>query len=899
MSLSPGTTLAQYEIIAPLGAGGMGEVWRARDTRLDREVAIKVLPEEFFEDKERETRFEREAKTLAAVNHPNIAAVFSFEEISGRFFLVQELLEGESLRATMSRGALPLKKALDVAIQVAEGLAAAHGKGIVHRDVKPENVFLAKDGHVKLLDFGLARHDVSRRDAADTRAPTLAAVSQKGVVLGTVAYMSPEQARGEAVDYRSDQFSLGTVLYEMLTGKRPFEGASPTETMAAIIREEPEPLTSLDPKLPAQVGWLVQRLLSKDPEERYASTKDLARELQSLRTHLSEAVSAPGIRPSEARPLRRRIPLWSLGAVTAVAVAIGLFVGTRFLRRGLSSAPFLSLTLSFPTDAAPVAGMANPLALSPDGRTLVYVGLRGDKQHLFVRPLDRDEIRPLAGTDDAVEPFFSPDGQWVGYFGEGKLKKVALAGGSPVTLCEAPDERGGSWGADGTIVFGPSPSAGLWRIPASGGEPKLLLAGDPGKGERPLSPQILPDGENVLFQRARAGEKSQAGVLSLRTGKERIVLEDVYSLLYLPTGHLLFARKGVLYAAPFSLQRLVTTGPPVPLIEDVFTERKWRGGANLAWSREGTLVYIPYRVPRRTLVWVDRKGAADPLPFPPGGYTAVSLSPDGARMAAISVGRAEEQSLLFGDFSRRTLTRSPVEGLFWRLAWTPDGKRVAFGAMSEEERKGYRLLWQGADGDAPAEYLGTGTPLQTEGPASFSPDGSVLLVQAYNLARPDAVQETLVLPLAGERKPRPVIRTKSSVYGARFSPDGSWVAYASDEPGRYEIFVQPYPGPGPRWQISSDGGEQPRWAQSGRELFFRSGDKIMAVDVETKPTFRAKPPRPLFEGSHFISGDDTYEVAPDGRFLMIKPDPDESGPAHVKVVTNWFEEVQRRVPGAK
>ncbi len=278
----------------------------------------------------------------------------------------------------------------------------------------------------------------------------------------------------------------------------------------------------------------------------------------------------------------------------------------------------------------------------------------------------------------------------------------------------------------------------------------------------------------------------------------------------------------------------------------------------------------------------------------------MSLSSDGGRMAAISVGKAEEQSLLLGDFARRTLTRSPVEGLFWKLAWTPDGRRIAFGAMSEEERLGYRLLWQSAEGDAPAENLGTATRLQTEGPASFSPDGSVLLVQAYNLTRPDAVQQVLVLPLAGERKPRPLIRTKFSVYDARFSPDGSWVAYASDEPGRYEIFVQPYPGPGPRWQISAEGGEQPRWSHSGRELYYRNGDKIMAADVETKPTFRARPPRMLFEGKYFSSGEDSYEVSPDGtRFLMIRPDPEESGPALVKVVTNWFDEVTRRVPGAK
>ena len=353
MTLAPATRLGPYEIVAPLGSGGMGEVYRARDTKLGREVALKVLPGDFLESEEGRARFEREARALAALSHPNIAAIYSFEENSGRHLLVMELLEVDTLRQALAKGPLPLRKALDVGLQVAEGLAAAHGKGIVHRDVKPENVFLTKDGHAKLLDFGLARHDVARHDPADTRSPTLAAVSEKGVVVGTVAYMSPEQARGETVDFRSDQFSLGVVLYEMLTGKRPFGGASAAETLAAIIRDEPEPVTKLDPKLPALLGWIVQRCLSKDPAERYASTIDLAKELQSLRLHLSEAVSATDVPPGETHRLRRRVPVWALVPAVALTAALGLFFGSRFLRIGSPSAPSLSLSLSFPVDAAP------------------------------------------------------------------------------------------------------------------------------------------------------------------------------------------------------------------------------------------------------------------------------------------------------------------------------------------------------------------------------------------------------------------------------------------------------------------------------------------------------------------------------------------------------------------
>ncbi len=469
MGLSAGTRLGPYEIVAPLGAGGMGEVYRAKDTKLGREVALKVLPGDLLESEEGRARFEREARALAALNHPNIAAIYSFEEISGRHLLVQELLEGETLHGALAKGPLPLRKALDIGLQVAEGLAAAHGKGIVHRDVKPENVFLTKDGHAKLLDFGLARHDVTRHNPADTRSPTLAAVSEKGVVLGTVAYMSPEQARGETVDFRSDQFSLGVVLYEMLTGKRPFVRDSAAETLTAIIREEPEPVTKLDPKLPALVGWIVQRCLSKDPEERYSSTKDLGKELQNVRTHLSEAVSAADVSPGETPRLRRRVSYWAFAVVAAVAVVLGALLVIRTVRSGSPPAPFLSLALSFPLDAAPDTNNTNPLALAPDGKTLVWVGSSSGKSMLFIRRLDRDRISPIPGTDGASFPFISPDGLWVGFFAEGKLKKVSLAGGSPITLCDAPDGRGGSWGAEGTVVFVPSPTSGLWHIPTSGG----------------------------------------------------------------------------------------------------------------------------------------------------------------------------------------------------------------------------------------------------------------------------------------------------------------------------------------------------------------------------------------------------------------------------------------------
>jgi len=901
MGLSTGTKLGPYEIVAPLGAGGMGEVYRAKDPRLDRIVALKVLPEQFFENRESISRFEREAKALAAVSHPNIAVIYSFEEISGRYLLVQEFLEGETLREALTKGPLPLRKALEVGLQVAEGLAAAHGKGIVHRDVKPENIFLAKYGHAKLLDFGLARHDVARHDPADTRSPTLAAVSEKGILLGTVAYMSPEQARGEIVDFRSDQFSLGVVQYEMLTGKCPFAGASTAEMLAAIIRDEPEPVTKLDPKLPALLAWIVQRCLSKDPEERYSSTRDLVKELKSLRTHLSEAVSATEVGPAKASRLRRRVPAWMLLAVAALAVVVGLLLGTRFLKTGSPPALPVRVSLSFPLDAAPRAvGVFNPFALAPDGKTLVYAGTRS----LFVRSLDRDETKPIPGTEGAVSPFFSPDGLWVGYFAGEKLKKVPLDGSPPVTLCDfkesarLPDSSAGSWGADGTIVFMAGSFSGLRRIPASGGDARTLTTTDTAKSESHLHPQILPGGENVLFAIDAPNSRSRAAVVSLRTGTLRTVAEDAAYPRYLSTGHLVFTRGGSLFAAPFSLKRLEVSGLAVPVLDDVVTNRGFTGAASMALSTEGTLVYASKVQLQRTLGWVDRRGAAEPPAFPPGGYTDVRLSPDGTHLAAFALDKDESMALLFGDFARGMLTRSPVEGIFDGLVWAPDGRRIAVG-VAATSWSATRVHWLSADGSTPLEPLDVDTRYGEEVPSAVSPDGGVMLLSRYEYAGvgPSAtLYDIYVLPLSGERRPYPFLKTRFTEGNGSFSPDGQWVAYHSNEPGRFEVFVRPYPGPGPKWQISTEGGRLARWSKNGRELFYRNGEKMMAVDVETKPTFRAGRPRLLFEGP-FLS---SYNVdTDDKRFFMIKRDPVESGPPRVNVVLNWFAEVERRVPGAK
>jgi eukaryotic-like serine/threonine-protein kinase len=911
VSLAVGARLGPYEIVAPLGAGGMGEVYRARDTRLKREVAVKVLPSDVSSDPKALARFESEARAVAALSHPNILAIFDVGDANGTRYAVTELLDGQTLRAALARGPLGVRRILEIAEPVAQALAAAHENGIIHRDIKPENIFLTRDGHVKVLDFGLARHGPPP-SGNETGSPTVEKLTGPGVVIGTVVYMSPEQARGGIVDHRTDQFSLGIVLYEMLAGQRPFVRDSAAETLTAIIREEPEPLERAAPGTPAPIRFLVERLLTKEPEGRYDSTHDLARDLTTWKLHPSgtsgEAISAAEVDAGKASRLRRRVPAWALGAAAALAVAFGLLLGTRFRKAVPPNPSPVRLSLSFPPDAALLSTVnTNPLALSPDGKTLVYVYAIN---RLFVRSLDCEEIKPIPGTEGAVSPFFSPDGLWVGFFSEGQLKKVPLAGGPPIALCAIKETRGGktaagSWGADGTIVFNPTFFSGLQRISASGGASRPLTTVDATRFESHDFPQILPDGEHVLFQYSKGSPEAtveatvKAAVISLRTGKMRVVAEDAAYPRYLPTGHLVFTRRGSLLAAPFSLKRLEMAGLAVPMLDDLVTNRRYTNCASMAFSSEGTLVYRPRQQFQRVFVWMDRKGAVEPLPFPPGDYIDAVLSPDGGRVAAIAIEKAETTALLLGDLARGTLTRSPVEGNFVPgLAWTPDSRRLALG-FTRNFAYPEKVYLLNADGSTAPELATIDTENLEEHPSSVSPDGSVLLFTAIsNTASPgEGGSDIYVLPLSGERKPRPFLETKSDEAYARFSPDGRWVSYLSNESGRWQVFVRPFPGPGPKWQISTEARAAARWSHDGRELFYRQGDKLMAVDVETKPMFRAGRPRVLFEDLQLLA---FYGPDPRGqRFLMVKREPAELVPAHANVVLNWFDEVKRRVPGAK
>ena len=907
MSLSTGARLGPYEILSAIGAGGMGEVYKACDIRLGRDVAIKVLPAGFAADPERRHRFELEARAVSALNHPHICVLHDVGSQDGIDFLVMEYLDGQSLAQRLARRkggaeAPPLRtqEVLELGAQIADALASAHRRGIVHRDLKPANVMLTKAG-VKLLDFGLAKlrlqqvGPVAEVSALSTQGPA----TSPGAVMGTVPYMAPEQLEGKETDARTDLFAFGCVLYEMLTARRAFGGDSEASVISAIMTGEPAPLSTLQPLTPPALDRLVRRCLKKDPDDRWQTASDVAEELRGIS---QDAVATDSLRAVAPRRGRRGL-VWGFGTVAALLLGFGLVAGLKLMRFGSPPAEPLRLTLSFPVESGLYTDNINPLALSPDGKTLVYMG--ADKKGLlFVRRLDRGEVKPISGTDGSLAPFFSPDGLEVGFFANGKLKKVALAGGMPITLCDAPDNRGGSWGPDGTIVFVPTMKTGLWRIPSSGGEPSAVTTPAAGTVVRHIFPQVLPDGDHVLFSLVDPPGWTRTAVVSLRTGEQRTLLEKAVDARYVASGHLLFHRGGLVNAVPFDLKRLEVTGPPVQVLDDVVTNRHALAICEYAVSRDGTLVYVPSRQLQRTLVWVDRKGAVTQVPFPPAGYGEVALSPDGGRLAATTIDQHQTTALVVGDIARGTLSRSPAEGIAGDVAWTPDGTRLAFSFMPKAPDGAGRfgIFVQNADLSTPPERL-TGSDVQQQAPDSFSSDGRWLLVQVYNFNVPvsaNTSQDLFVLPLTGAKILRPFVQTKACEYQARFSPDGRFIAYTSYESERAEVFVRPFPGPGPMSQISTDGGWWPLWSRDGRELFYWQDDKLMVVDVETAATFRAGRPRTLFQGLFFGTEHNNYDVTPDGtRFLMIKADPAESGEKHVNVVMNWFEEVKAKMAAAK
>jgi len=897
MPLGPGAKLGPYEVLSLLGAGGMGEVYRARDTRLDRTVAIKVLPAEVAGSPDRRARFEREAHAISSLNHPHICTLHDVGQQDGVDYLVMEYVEGQSLAERLGKGPLLLEHVLRCGIEIADALDKAHRAGIVHRDLKPGNVMLTKAG-VKLLDFGLAK----LRAGAGGGHPTLSAVpteekpmTGEGAILGTIPYMAPEQLEGKEADARADLWALGTLLYEMATGRRPFEGKSQASLIAAILERQPPPISTLQPMSPPALDRLARTCLKKDPDERWQNAHDLGAELRwILESALPTEARAGG---AVTQPGRR---FWSAAASVLMGIAIGALVTWAAASRPKSSAPtghvgVARFAIGLPSvESISLRGRGRHLALSPDGRWIAFcLG----QTKLAVRPVDGLEFRSVQGTEGAYELFFSPDSQWLGYTAYGKLWKVAVGGGTPVAICDAHDTRGGAWGANGTIWFTPSARSGLWRVPAGGGAPTLATTPDAAKGEISHRwPELIPGREAILFTIKTASltsfDDAEIAVLDLASGRRETVLKGGFAARYVSTGHLVFMRAGRVMAVPFDVKQLRVTGPPVAVLDGVMADLS-AGASQFAVSADGLLVYIPGkgRFAERRLTWVDRQGRAEPIGAPARQYSAVRVSPDGKTLA-VAVDAANNNVWTY-DLARGTTTRLTFgAGNRDGPVWSPDGSRIAFGA---EHDGPWNVTWQAANGSGAEERLANSPQIQS--PGSWSPDGRSLVFMQMD---PVTKYDLWLLPLEGDRHPRVLLQTPYNEGHGRISPDGRWITWVSDESGRPEVYVGPFPRPGMKSQVSAEGGQEPVWAPDGREIFYWMGDAFMSVAVATTGSrFQASPPRRLFEGRYFRVGLDlfpvAYDVMPDGRrFVMVKDD-EEAAPTQLHVVLNWFQDLQQRL----
>jgi Tol biopolymer transport system component/tRNA A-37 threonylcarbamoyl transferase component Bud32 len=913
MAILPGRRLGPYEILSAIGVGGMGEVYKARDTRLNRIVAIKVLPAHLADRAELRERFEREARTIASLNHPHICTLYDIGHQDGIDYLVMEYLEGETLAQRLLKGALPVEQVLQYAIEIADALDKAHRKGVTHRDLKPGNVMLIKTG-TKLLDFGLAKlkQEVAPANLKLSELPTASdPLTAKGTIVGTLQYMAPEQLEGKEVDPRTDIFAFGAVVYEMATGKRAFEGKTQASVIGAIMSSDPPPMSSLQPMTPPALDRVVKRCLAKETDERWQSANDLANELKWIAEGGSQVTLAPTAAAKGIRALARRPLILSLGILLFVAAIAGLAAWNLKPAPVVAPQAVTRTVINLPPGQQ-LAGLdsGSSLAISPDGMRLAYVARQGGTQQLYLRAMDSLEARSVPGTEGAIEPFFSPDSQWLGFFTGGKLKKVSVSGGAVVTLGDAAVPFGASWGSQGTIVFTPAIGI-LQQVSDTGGAVKPVTHLQQGEIAHGW-PEFLPGGKALLFATNVGGgavANLKVAVQSLVSGERRSLVQGASHPRYAPSGHMVYAQGGSLMAVPFDSQRLTATGAAVPVVEGVLQLTTIRGAAaHYSISSTGSLVYVPGGVEtsQRRLVWVSRNGAEQSLAAPARAYNYPQLSPDGRRVA-VGIMEQETQTWLY-DLARETLTRLTFEGnTNYAAVWTPDGKRIAFASSKEGP---LNLFWQLADGSGGLERLTTSDYIHF--PMSWSPDGQLLAFMEINpttgrdiwvlrMGDPSLGSGQVLSAGSGQvRKVLPFLRTQFSETSPRFSPDGRWLAYISDESGRYEVYVQPYPGPGGKWQISTEGGTEPAWNPNGRELFYRSGDKMMAVEIATQPGFAAGKPRVLFEGQYALSPGTflNYDVSPDGqRFLMLKPSESaDAAPTQINVVLNWFEELKRRVP---
>ncbi|HYT69255.1 MAG TPA: protein kinase [Vicinamibacterales bacterium] len=903
-----GQRLGSFQVQALLGRGGMGEVYRAHDSKLGRDVAIKVLPRALIADAGRLASLEREARVVASLNHPNIAAIHGIEEGGGVRGLVLELVEGETLAeklaqsAGAARSGLRLPEILGYARQIADALEAAHEKGITHRDLKPANIKITPDGVVKLLDFGIAKVVAGDGPGLDLTATA----THAGLIIGTAGYMSPEQARGRPVDKRTDIWAFGCVLYEMLSGRMAFQGDTLSDTIAAILERDPD-WSTLPAETPRALRRLLQRCLEKDPRQRL-------RDIGDARVEIEQIISAPnadvdaGVAVQHARTWRRRTQ-FAIAAAALLAVSSGGLIWFALTRdnAGPGGSRVSRFTIDLPKNSVIVPTFNANVALSPDGTHLAYTPLPGP---VLIRRLDNLDSQPLEGSATPgfrSAPIFSPDGSSLAYVDgnapyswKRPFQKVALAGGPALKLAEYDMFHRGDWSDDGWLYWTAHYPGGIVRIRDSGGEVETVTKLNVAGGERSHRfASLLPGGDGLIYTVGFEGisnyDDGRIDLWDLKTGTSKTLIEKAMSATYSSSGHIVFARAGKLMAVPFDVRRREVTGAAFEVQDGVMMSRN-TGAADYSLSKRGDLAYVPGGAEggRRTLVWVDRSGKTEPLPLAPASYLYPRISPDG-RTLAVEIEGPNHDFYLY-DFERTVLSKITTDGLSHDPVWSPDGARLAFRSW---QAGGMTMWWMRTDRSGSPQRLDPSGTRQS--PVSFSPDGKFL---AFDQKDPETREDAWVLPLDGG-KPQRVAQTKFGEGSMKFSPDGRWVAYSSNESGRPEIYVQAFPGPGMKLQISNGGGTDPVWRRSGGELYYRAESKMMVVSVTTSPQFKASAPKQLWEGAYSQGtgsscgmpgvSSSNYDVSADGqRFLMVRDDDESAVATKIVVVLNWVQQLKAK-----
>ena len=891
--LAAGTRLGRYEIRSPIGAGGMGEVYSARDTQLGRDVAVKVLPLTFSADIDRLHRFQQEACAAGALNHPNILIVHDIGTHDGSPYVVSELLQGETLRKRIDGTPLAQRRVIDYALQIAHGLAAAHEKGIVHRDLKPDNIFITNDGRLKILDFGLAKLTQGDANRSETDIPTRRVDTDPGVVMGTVGYMSPEQLKGRTVDHRSDIFSFGSILYEMLSGRPAFHGESTAETMSAILKEDPPELSDTNKTVSPALERLVNHCLEKNPEERFHSARDLAFALESLSggTSLShQTTTVPSWAPRLIK--LRELIAWIIAGIAVlaavIAFAMNYFRSTPIDKRVLK----LSVVPQERTTMAMTG--ATSMALSPDGRRLAFIANSAGKDLVWVRPLDSLSAQSLAGTDGVFAPsniFWSPDSRSIGFFAGGKLKKIDASGGAPQTLCDAPDARGGTWNREGVILFNPAGSnQPLYRVSAAGGDPTPVTMLDKSQYETSHRwPYFLPDGRHFLYFIRGRSEHTGIYLASLDSKETTQLVAASVNAVYAPPGWLLFMRNETLMAQSFDANELRLTGEPISIAERVsFNGGLGRGSFSV--SENGVLAYRGGGSQVNQPLWFDRAGKQLGSLGEAGLYFTLWLSPDEKRAAADRMDpQTGTQDIWLFDLLRGIPSRFTTDSSNdWFPLWSPDGNSIVFSSNRDGVTN---LFLKNASGVGGEEVLLKSDENKTAD--DWSVDGKFIVYESRNT---QTKTDLWILPMVGDRKPFPFLQTVFNEQQAQFSPDGKWIAYTSDESGAPEVYVQTFPASGGKWRISTSGGAEPQWRRDGKELFYLAADKkLMAVDTKLGTSFEASVPKALFETRVLVltTFRNHYVVTADGQRFLINSGLEESNYAPISVVVNWTEDLKR------